>query len=100
MSNQKDDLEVGRALLYPSMQESPELRWAFIRKVYSILTVQLLATIAFAALVVAVHPIATFFNNTSSGLAIYIVIIIIPFIGKRIEDRENSEFGYAFRFYF
>ncbi|KAI3449679.1 hypothetical protein Pfo_006344 [Paulownia fortunei] len=80
MSNQKDDMEAGSSLLYPLMQENPELRWAFIRKVYSILTLQLLATIAIAALVVAVHPIASFFNSTRIGLATYVVILLIPLI--------------------
>ncbi|KAL7111557.1 hypothetical protein ACP275_05G096300 [Erythranthe tilingii] len=49
--SQKDDVEAGTDLLYPLMQESPDLRWALIRKVYSILTLQLLATIGFAAMV-------------------------------------------------
>jgi len=62
------------------MLESPELRWSFIRKIYSILTIQLLATIAVAATVVSVRPIATFFVSTGAGLALYIVLIIMPFI--------------------
>lgn len=82
MSNPKNDVEAGSSLLYPLMQERPELRWAFIRKVYSILTVQLLVTIAFAALVVAVHPVATFFATTRIGLAVYVAIVLIPTIGK------------------
>ncbi|KAK4407173.1 protein LIFEGUARD 2 [Sesamum angolense] len=80
MSDPKNDVEAGSGLLYPLMQESPELRWAFIRKVYSILTVQLLVTIAFAALVVAVHPVATFFAATRMGRAVYVVIVLIPII--------------------
>ena len=63
------------------MLESPELRWAFIRKIYSILTVQLLVTIAVAATVVSVPPIALFFVSSGAGLALYIVLIITPFIG-------------------
>ncbi|KAK4418309.1 protein LIFEGUARD 2 [Sesamum alatum] len=80
MSNEKNDVEASSSLLYPLMQESPELRWAFIRKVYCILTVQLLVTIAFAALVVAVRPVATFFTTTRIGLAVYVVIVLIPTI--------------------
>ncbi|XP_047328275.1 protein LIFEGUARD 2 [Impatiens glandulifera] len=77
----KDDVEtgVGRPL-YPTMLESPELRWGFIRKIYSILTIQLLITVAVAAIVVTVHPIAVFFSTTPAGLALYIILIIIPFI--------------------
>nr|DAD19638.1 TPA_asm: hypothetical protein HUJ06_021101 [Nelumbo nucifera] len=74
------DVEAGSRQLYPMMLESPELRWAFIRKVYSILTIQLLLTIAVAAVVVSVHPIATFFVSSGPGFALYIVIIILPFI--------------------
>ncbi|KAL0371269.1 UNVERIFIED_CONTAM: protein LIFEGUARD 2 [Sesamum angustifolium] len=80
MSDPKNDVAAGSGLLYPLMQESPELRWAFIRKIYSILTVQLLVTIAFAALVVAVHPVATFFAATRMGRAVYVVIVLIPII--------------------
>lgn len=76
----KSDVEAGARPLYPMMLESPELRWSFIRKIYSILTIQLLATIAVAATVVSVRPIATFFVSTGAGLALYIVLIIMPFI--------------------
>ncbi|KAH6758024.1 Bax inhibitor-1 family protein [Perilla frutescens var. hirtella] len=73
MSNEKGDVEA--ALLYPSMQENPDLRWAFIRKVYSILTIQLLVTVAVAAVVVANPPIAIFFISWI-GLTVYVAIII------------------------
>lgn len=76
----KDDVEAGARPLYPMMLESPQLRWAFIRKIYSILTIQLIATIAVAATVVSVRPIATFFVSSGAGLALYIVLIILPFI--------------------
>lgn len=79
--NWKTDVEAGGVRpLYPMMLESPELRWSFIRKVYSIITIQLLATIAVASVVVTVHPIAHFFVSTSGGLALYIILIITPFI--------------------
>lgn len=77
----KTDVEAGARPFYPMMLESPELRWAFIRKIYSIITIQLLATIAVAAVVVSVHPIAYFFVSTGAGLALYIVVIIMPFLG-------------------
>ncbi|XP_050237159.1 protein LIFEGUARD 4-like [Mercurialis annua] len=76
----KNDVEAGARPLYPMMLESPELRWSFIRKVYAILCIQLLATIAVASVVVSVPPIATFFVSTGAGLALYIVLIIMPFI--------------------
>ncbi|OWM69376.1 protein LIFEGUARD 2 [Punica granatum] len=77
----KTDLEGGgETPLYPTMVESPELRWAFIRKIYSILTLQLLLTVAVASVVVFVHPIARFFVTTGAGLALYILIIILPLL--------------------
>lgn len=76
----RKDVEAGARPLYPMMLESPELRWAFIRKVYSIVALQLLATIAVGAVVVSVHPIANFFVSSTAGLALYIVLIITPFI--------------------
>lgn len=66
--------------LYPAMLENPQLRWAFIRKVYTILTIQLLLTIAVASVVVFVRPIALFFVSSPGGLALYIVLLIAPLI--------------------
>ncbi|KAJ9566901.1 hypothetical protein OSB04_002867 [Centaurea solstitialis] len=78
----KTDVESGTTNrpLYPMMLESPELRWSFIRKVYSIVAVQLLLTVAVGAFVVSYHPIVTFLTTTKGGLACYILLIIIPFI--------------------
>lgn len=75
-------MESGREPLYPMMLESPELRWSFIRKIYSIVSIQLLLTIAVASLVVTVHPISQFFTTTRAGLALYIVLVITPFVGR------------------
>lgn len=80
--NMKNDVETGSSPLYPMMLESPELRWSFIRKIYSIITIQLLATIAVGAVVVTVRPISHFFVSSGAGLALYIVLIITPFIGR------------------
>ncbi|XP_073309441.1 protein LIFEGUARD 2-like [Primulina huaijiensis] len=76
----KDDIESASRPLYPMMLESPELRWSFIRKIYGIVSIQLFLTIVVASVVVTVHPISHFFATTRVGLAIYIVLIIAPFI--------------------
>ncbi|KAI3749423.1 hypothetical protein L2E82_20035 [Cichorium intybus] len=77
----KTDVESGTSgALYPTMLESPELRWSFIRKVYSIVAIQLLLTVAVGAVVVSYRPIATFMTTTGGGLACYIILIITPFI--------------------
>ncbi|KAL1312173.1 hypothetical protein AAHE18_16G018500 [Arachis hypogaea] len=70
----------GERPLYPMMLESPQLRWSFIRKVYCIIAFQLLITIAVASVVVFVRPIAHFFVGSTAGLALYIVLLIAPFI--------------------
>ncbi|PWZ58727.1 BI1-like protein [Zea mays] len=76
------DAETGQAArpLYPMMLEDPRLRWAFIRKVYSILSIQMLLTVAVAAVVVYVRPVALFFVSTAAGFGLYIFLIILPFI--------------------
>ncbi|XP_027350202.1 protein LIFEGUARD 4-like [Abrus precatorius] len=66
--------------LYPTMLENPELRWSFIRKVYAIITLQLLLTIAVASVVVFVPPIAHFFVGSTQGLILYVLLIFVPFI--------------------
>uniref|UniRef100_A0A0E0E854 BI1-like protein n=1 Tax=Oryza meridionalis TaxID=40149 RepID=A0A0E0E854_9ORYZ len=47
----------GARELYPGMTEPPEMRWALIRKIYIILSMQLLLTAAVAAVVVKKHPV-------------------------------------------
>ncbi|XP_071689473.1 protein LIFEGUARD 2-like [Rutidosis leptorrhynchoides] len=77
----KTDIESGSAEpLYPIMSESPELRWSFIRKIYSIVAVQLLLTAAVSAFVITYHPVVTFLTTTNGGFACYILLIITPFI--------------------
>ncbi|KAF9682923.1 hypothetical protein SADUNF_Sadunf05G0158300 [Salix dunnii] len=78
----KTDVEVGARPLSPMMLESPQLRWAWIRKVYSILAFQLLLTIAVAAVVVSFRPIAVFFSTTGAGLGVYLPLILMPFFSR------------------
>jgi FtsH-binding integral membrane protein len=65
------------------MIESPQLRWAFIRKVYVIVSMQLLATIAVASTVYLVPDIRRFFlARTPAALAAFVLIIVAPIIGE------------------
>uniref|UniRef100_A0A9I9EAS7 BI1-like protein n=1 Tax=Cucumis melo TaxID=3656 RepID=A0A9I9EAS7_CUCME len=66
--------------IYPMMMESPQLRWGFIRKVYAIISMQLLLTAAVAAAVVFIRPIPNFFVKTTPGIIAYIGIVIFTFI--------------------
>ncbi|CAA6662770.1 unnamed protein product [Spirodela intermedia] len=82
-SRKSGDVESAGGLpppLYPTMLESPQLRWAFIRKIYFILAVQLLLTVAVASVVVFVRPIPHFFVSSGAGLGIYIFLVILPLI--------------------
>ncbi|KAF8710052.1 hypothetical protein HU200_029780 [Digitaria exilis] len=75
------DLEAGGSeLLYPGMTESPDLRWAFVRKIYVILAVQLAMTAVVSGFVVKVPAISEFFVSSNTGIALYIFLIILPFI--------------------
>ncbi|KAI3760118.1 hypothetical protein L1987_50508 [Smallanthus sonchifolius] len=85
MSNQppfaKTDLENGQTgALYPKMSETPELRWSFIRKIYSIVAIQLLLTVAVAATLFWYHPIATFLTTTRGGSVCFLLLVVTPFI--------------------
>lgn len=64
----KGDIEAGFShgqgnSLYPYMIESPELRWGFIRKVYAIISMQLLFTAAFASVFIFFQPARDFANH-------------------------------------
>ncbi|KAJ6773839.1 PROTEIN LIFEGUARD 2 [Salix purpurea] len=74
---QSRGFEIGE---YPAELDGPRYRWIFIRKVYTIIAIQLLVTVAVATAVVSVHSISNFIVHTKVGLAIYIAIIVIPFI--------------------
>ncbi|XP_027364789.1 protein LIFEGUARD 4-like [Abrus precatorius] len=66
--------------LYPSMIESPELRWGFIRKVYTIVSVQLLFTAAFAALFIFVPVARDFARYNNYRLLVFFGAAIFSFI--------------------
>ncbi|OWM66866.1 protein LIFEGUARD 4-like [Punica granatum] len=75
------DVESGeKPLLSNMILEGSEIRWAFIRKVYSIVLFQLLATAAVSAVVVFVRPVSAFFVGTTAGLAVYVALIASVFL--------------------
>ncbi|WJX15904.1 hypothetical protein P8452_06001 [Trifolium repens] len=74
------DMESGESnILCPMMHENHELRWSFIRKVYSIITFHLLLTIPVISVFLFVPPVANFFNS-KQGLVLCVVLLIVPFI--------------------
>ncbi|XP_050374112.1 protein LIFEGUARD 2-like [Argentina anserina] len=70
------DVEAQNGQLYPNQMETPQLRWAFIRKVYSIICFQLALTAAVAIVVVTIEDIPRFFR-TMPGFGTLIAIIIL-----------------------
>ncbi|KAG5520398.1 hypothetical protein RHGRI_033095 [Rhododendron griersonianum] len=73
MKKSTGDIEAG-------VGDNVDLRWAFIRKVYVILALQLLLTVAVATVVVLVAAIPKFIVTTTPGLLVFIVAQIAPFI--------------------
>ncbi|KAL3828761.1 hypothetical protein ACJIZ3_017563 [Penstemon smallii] len=74
------DIETGNnGKLYPGMMENPQMRWGFIRKVYSILCVQLLLTFGVAIAMFLIHPVREFMH-TNNGLYAMIALILLTFI--------------------
>ncbi|KAH6757184.1 Bax inhibitor-1 family protein [Perilla frutescens var. hirtella] len=70
---------MGSGQLYPGMQENPEMRWGFIRKVYSILCVQLLITFSIAISMTLIEPVRHFLRTTT-GLYVMIAAIVLTVI--------------------
>jgi len=76
-----NDIESGGSeSMYSLMYSTAQSRWHFIRKVYAIIAIQLLATAVVAAFVVTHQPIAHFFGDTWGGLACYIVLAFVTLI--------------------
>ncbi|KAG4984543.1 hypothetical protein JHK87_029292 [Glycine soja] len=83
----KHDIEAGLPhaqgdALYPYMIESPQLRWGFIRKVYAIISLQLLFTAAFASFFIFFTPARNFARYNQYriwvffGAAIFSIILL------------------------
>jgi len=67
------------------MIESPQLRWAFIRKVYALVAMQLMGTVAAAAAVYFVPAIRRFFAaRTPAAVAAFVAIIVAPIIREHL----------------
>ncbi|GFP85805.1 bi1-like protein [Phtheirospermum japonicum] len=61
------------------MQENRQMRWAFIRKVYSILCMQFLLTFGISMAMFLIHPVRVFMA-TANGFFVMIAIMIVTFI--------------------
>ncbi|KAJ4827527.1 hypothetical protein Tsubulata_028043 [Turnera subulata] len=77
LGRKQNDIEAGGACPFLVVNEPPEIRWAFIRKVYTILSMQLLLTVFVAAFVVFNPSIYEFMRKTTAGFVIYLVSFIL-----------------------
>lgn len=87
------DIESGGGvddILYPKMTEDPALRWAFIRKVYAILSVQFLFTAAVATVGVFLKPIPFFLlSHTPAAWAVFLALLLSPLLGTLVSLITN-----------
>ncbi|KAK7269781.1 hypothetical protein RIF29_22517 [Crotalaria pallida] len=78
--------------LYPYMIESPELRWGFIRKVYTIIAMQLLFTAGFASFFMFFPPAREFAKHNPYRFFVLfgslIVTIIILFVLSKFYNKH------------
>ncbi|WJX15794.1 hypothetical protein P8452_05895 [Trifolium repens] len=71
------------------MHENPELRWSFIRKVYSIITLQLLLTIAVVSVVVFVPAVTNFVNNYVPNYVLCIVTMFALLLVEYYHQKKH-----------
>ncbi|CAI9118385.1 OLC1v1019950C1 [Oldenlandia corymbosa var. corymbosa] len=74
----KQDVEGGQ--LYPGMMENPQMRWAFIRKVYLLLCIQLLISFGVGCVMFFNTTIKYFMVTTRIGIAILIASAVFTII--------------------
>ena len=78
--DQYRDIESQEELLVPGMSKTDNmLRWGFIRKVYGIVSLQLILTAIVAGIIYAVPPVRGF---VTSSLAFQLTFAILPLVGK------------------
>ncbi|XP_030456697.1 protein LIFEGUARD 4-like [Syzygium oleosum] len=80
----------------PGMLESPQLRWAFVRKVYAILLSQLLLTAGVAAAVALVKPVSRFIAETWPGSMVVLVLVVLVFILMRALSSHHKRYPVNF----
>ena len=80
--DQYRDIESQEELLVPGMSKTDNmLRWGFIRKVYGIVSLQLILTAIVAGIIYAVPPVRGF---VTSSLAFQLTFAILPLVGETL----------------
>lgn len=89
-SGYKGDTGVAGGQLYPGMKEDPQLRWAFIRKVYSIVCTQLFFTAVIAA-AMFFTPAVKDYMRTIFGKVTMVVLLVTAFILMFLMSRYGKK---------
>lgn len=78
-------------------EEDPRLRWAFVRKVYSILALQFAVTAGIAAAACYVRAVPRFFEHgrPAAVWSVFIAILVSPLIGARPPFPCLRSFGFS-----
>ncbi|KAL3507851.1 hypothetical protein ACH5RR_033233 [Cinchona calisaya] len=90
------DVDLEAACGYGIVVEDPKLRWAFIRKVYLILGLQLLLTSGIASALFFIHPVKVFMQ-TSGGLItlISVCMLVLALCGLMMYCRKKHPWNLA-----
>ena len=87
--DQYRDIESQEELLVPGMSKTDNmLRWGFIRKVYGIVSLQLILTAIVAGIIYAVPSVRGF---VTSSLAFQLTFAILPLVGKILLLSRQSD---------
>lgn len=70
------DVEMGNGQLYPNMAEDPQMRWAFIRKVYTIVCIQFMITVGVSIFMFLTPAVKGFLSSMPYGLVTVISVAI------------------------
>ncbi|XP_004923036.1 protein lifeguard 4 [Bombyx mori] len=85
----KESVEDDFAYRNNVMNAEREIRLAFIRKVYGLLTVQLLATVSIAAVFMFVEPVQTFIHTNNWMMIIAFILSMGTLIALIVKRRDS-----------
>ncbi|CAN4091270.1 unnamed protein product [Withania somnifera] len=75
-SGHKGGVGVSNNQIYPGMTEDPQMRWAFIRKVYAIVCTQLLFTAVIAACMFFTQGVKDYMRTVWGTVALAVLLVI------------------------
>ncbi|XP_019180817.1 PREDICTED: BI1-like protein [Ipomoea nil] len=94
------DIEAGmNGELYPGMMENPQMRWAFIRKVYIIVFIQL-SICTGVSVTMFFTPAVKTFMRTTEGLIALICLVVLTFILSLVMGCVSNKHPWNYLFLF